>query len=69
LSGGHDATALRGDPASRSFAVFYLQQGRLLAVDAVNSPREFMAGKKLIASRAPVAVEALRDSSVDLAAY
>lgn len=67
LSGGYDATVVRGDPALRSFAVFYLQQGSLLAVDAVNSPREFMAGKKLIASRARVSAETLRDPSVDLA--
>jgi 3-phenylpropionate/trans-cinnamate dioxygenase ferredoxin reductase subunit len=67
LSEGHDAAVVRGDPALRSFAVFYLRQGALLAVDAVNSPREFTAGKKLIASRARVPVETLRDSSVDLA--
>lgn len=40
---------IRGDPASRSFAVFYLDEGRLAAVYAINSPREFMLSKKLIA--------------------
>jgi 3-phenylpropionate/trans-cinnamate dioxygenase ferredoxin reductase subunit len=58
---------LRGDPATRSFAAFYLEAGRLLAVDAVNAPREFAAGKKLVATHARIPRDALRDPSVDLA--
>jgi 3-phenylpropionate/trans-cinnamate dioxygenase ferredoxin reductase subunit len=68
LSSGHDEVVLRGDPATRSFAAFYLEGGRLLAVDAINSPREFAAGKKLVAARARIAPEVLRDPSADLAA-
>jgi len=67
LSSGHDEVVLRGDPATRSFAAFYLEGGRLLAVDAVNSPREFAAGKKLVATRARIPREVLEDSTVDLA--
>jgi 3-phenylpropionate/trans-cinnamate dioxygenase ferredoxin reductase subunit len=68
LSTGYDEVVLRGEPASRSFAAFYLAQGELLAVDAVNSPREFAAGKKLVASRARIAPDVLRDQNVDLVA-
>ena len=57
---------LRGDPATRSFAAYYLAAGRLLAVDAINNPREFIAGKKLVASRACIAPDVLRDPAVDL---
>ncbi|HJR69581.1 MAG TPA: FAD-dependent oxidoreductase [Gammaproteobacteria bacterium] len=67
LSSGYDEVVLRGDPAKRSFAAFYLEGGRLLAVDAVNSPREFAAGKKLVASRARVPREVLADPTADLA--
>jgi 3-phenylpropionate/trans-cinnamate dioxygenase ferredoxin reductase subunit len=67
LSFGHDEVVLRGDPAARSFAAFYLAAGRLLAVDAVNSPREFAAGKKLVATHAKIPRETLRDPTVDLA--
>src|SRR5690606_19069575 len=35
LAQGYDDQALRGDPSSRSFAVFYLREGRLIAVEAV----------------------------------
>jgi 3-phenylpropionate/trans-cinnamate dioxygenase ferredoxin reductase component len=68
LSAGYDEVVLRGDPARRSFAAFYLGAGRLLAVDAINSPREFIAGKKLVANRARIAPDVLRDASVDLTA-
>ncbi len=66
LSTGYDEVVVRGDPAARSFAAFYLRAGQLLAVDAVNSPREFIAGKKLVANRTRIAPDVLRDSSVDL---
>lgn len=55
---------VRGDPESRSFAAFYLNDGRLSAVYAVNSPREFMLSKKLIASGARPDTAALRNTSV-----
>ena len=52
LSAGYDDVVLRGDPSGGSFACFYLADGVLIAVDAINSPREFMQSKKLIADRA-----------------
>jgi 3-phenylpropionate/trans-cinnamate dioxygenase ferredoxin reductase subunit len=68
LSTGYDEVVLRGDPATRSFAAFYLGGGQLLAVDAINSPREFVAGKKLVAARAKVPAAQLGDPSTDLGA-
>ena len=59
LSDGYDDVVLRGDPAAGSFACFYLAGGVLIAVDAINSPREFMQSKKLIADRARPAPEDL----------
>src|SRR6056297_3169395 len=66
LAEGHDQMIIRGDPAARSFACFYLAQGRLLAVDAVNSPREFMLSKPLIAAHATPPAQALADPGVSL---
>jgi 3-phenylpropionate/trans-cinnamate dioxygenase ferredoxin reductase subunit len=68
LSTGYDEVVVRGDPATRSFAAFYLRAGQLLAVDAVNSPKEFIAGKKLVANRARIAADVLRDARIDLTA-
>lgn len=49
LSAGYDATVLRGDPeADRKFSAFYLRAGRLIAVDSVGRPQDFMFAKKLI---------------------
>jgi 3-phenylpropionate/trans-cinnamate dioxygenase ferredoxin reductase subunit len=66
LSTGYDEVVVRGDPATRSFAAFYLGGGELLAVDAINKPREFLAGKRLVASRARVPTAQLADASFDL---
>jgi 3-phenylpropionate/trans-cinnamate dioxygenase ferredoxin reductase subunit len=66
LSTGYDEVVLRGDPATRSFAAFYLGGGQVLAVDAINSPREFLSGKKLVAARAKVPAAVLRDPNADL---
>ena len=61
-----DDILVRGDPASAKFAVFHLKAGVLLAVEAVNAPPEFMAGKQLIGSRRPVARDRLADTSISM---
>lgn len=66
LSQGYDAYVIRGDPASRKFAVFYLRNETLIAVDAVNSPPEFLASKKLIMSGAKLAPSLLGDTSTPM---
>lgn len=63
LSTGYDDVVVRGNPEDRKFAVFYLQNGKLIAVDAVNSPPEFLASKRLIMTGARLAPETLRDTS------
>jgi 3-phenylpropionate/trans-cinnamate dioxygenase ferredoxin reductase subunit len=52
LSQGYDEAVTRGSPASRSFSVCYLRDGELIAVDTVNSPKDQMAARKLVAARA-----------------
>jgi len=64
LSQGYNHLVLRGEPAEKSFAAFYLDGDLLLAVDAINSPREFMLAKKLIAGGARFEPEKLGDPSV-----
>jgi 3-phenylpropionate/trans-cinnamate dioxygenase ferredoxin reductase subunit len=66
LSEGYDRTVVRGDPDSGSFALYYLAKGELLAVDSVNSMRDFMTGKKWIAERKHPDPERLADTSVEL---
>ena len=62
LSIGHDATVTRGDPATRSFSVVYLKQGRVIALDCVNAVKDYVQGKKLVETGAVIAPERLADS-------
>jgi 3-phenylpropionate/trans-cinnamate dioxygenase ferredoxin reductase subunit len=66
LSQGYDRVVLRGDPDANRFALYYLAQGELIAVDAVNSPKDFMTGKKWIAERKHPDPARLADASSDL---
>ena len=59
-----EQAVIRGEPESRSFAVFFLDAGRLTSVYAINSPREFMLSKKLIALGARPDPALLRDTTV-----
>jgi 3-phenylpropionate/trans-cinnamate dioxygenase ferredoxin reductase subunit len=66
LSQGYEEAVLRGNMESGSFALYYLAQGGLLAVDAVNSPRDFMTGKRWIAEGKRPDPSKLADSACDL---
>ena len=60
-------TVLRGGPEPGDFAVFHLAaDGAVRAVEAVNAPAEFMAGKMMIARRHRVAAALLRDPARSL---
>ena len=63
LSTNHDATVLRGDPATRSFSVLYLKHGRLIAIDAVNAMKDYVQARKLVEEGAAIAPEDLADTS------
>lgn len=65
VSEGADETVLRGDPEAKKFSVWYLQRGRLLAVDAVNDPAAFAISKRLI-GKAGLDAKILADANADL---
>jgi len=66
LSQGFDQQVLRGDPATRAFTVCYLKGGELIAVEAVNHSKDYMAGRKLIAERARPDIDKLADPQIPL---
>ncbi|HUS23917.1 MAG TPA: FAD-dependent oxidoreductase [Candidatus Binatia bacterium] len=66
LSTGFDRMVMRGDPAKRSFALFYLGDGKLVAADAVNRAQDYMFARKAIAARTPLDAAKLADESVSL---
>lgn len=66
LSHGYDAIIIRGSQARRQFAVYYLEGSRVLAVDAVNAPQDFVLSKRLITARAEIDPDRLADESVPI---
>jgi 3-phenylpropionate/trans-cinnamate dioxygenase ferredoxin reductase subunit len=68
LSLGYDATVLRGDPATRSFSVIYLKEGRMIALDCVNRTKDYAQGRRLVQDRVAIPPELLLDSSTELKA-
>jgi len=67
LSEGYDDIVIRGDiKGSRAFAAFYFQGDKFLAVDAVNSPREFMMSKMALTKGKSLDKAVLADPDADL---
>lgn len=63
---GYDELVVRGDPAAGGFSVIYLCDSRILAIDAVNSTKDFVQGKAIIGSLYAGPREALADSKIGL---
>ena len=61
LSAGFDQTVLRGDPDRERFSVFYYRAGRLLAVHAVNCPRDYLAARRALAAGQDIPPELAAD--------
>jgi len=66
LSIGHDIAILRGDPATRSFSVIYLKQGRVIALDCVNATKDYVQGRALVLAGAMPPPRKLADISLAL---
>lgn len=64
LSADGDTEVVRGSMADDRFSVFYLRDGAVVAVDAVNGPREFIVCKRLIGRQ--VDPRMLADPDTDL---
>lgn len=63
LSAGFDTAVLRGDPATRSFSLVYLRDGRVIAVDAVNAVKDYVQGRALVVNRVRAAPADLADTT------
>lgn len=66
VSNGYDEVVIRGDPKDAAFSCLYLRDGRLIACDSINAPRDFLQSKALIANRKRVDAERLGDSETPL---
>lgn len=66
LAAGFDDFVVRGEPENERFSVLYYRDGRLLAVDAVNSPGDYMVVRKALTQGSTIAAEDAKDSGTPL---
>ena len=66
LSIGYDQAVVRGDPATRSFSVVHLKQGKVIALDCVNATKDYVQGRKLVEAGAVIDPARLADAAVPL---
>jgi 3-phenylpropionate/trans-cinnamate dioxygenase ferredoxin reductase subunit len=60
---GYDRIAFRGVMADRAFAAFYYKGDKLIAVDAVNRPAEYLGAKMLIQTNRTLPPSVIEDMS------
>ncbi|MBJ7484752.1 FAD-dependent oxidoreductase [Brevundimonas sp.] len=65
---GVDRQIVRGDPGEGRFAVFHLSGDKVVCVEAISAPPEFMAGRQLIGRATPVDPVKLADTAVSMKA-
>lgn len=63
LFNGYDQLVVRGAMSERSFAAFYYKSGKLIAVDAVNKPGEYLGAKLLIQTGRSLPPDVITDIS------
>lgn len=51
LSTGYDAVVVRGQIDGGAFSVVYLRDGQVIALDCVNSTKDYVQGRKLVVDR------------------
>lgn len=66
ISQGYERTVIRGDLDTHSFSCLYLRDGAIVAIDAVNNPKDFMQSKALIAESVRIDPKLLADAGTTL---
>ncbi|MGN9838307.1 NAD(P)/FAD-dependent oxidoreductase [Nonomuraea sp. H19] len=66
LSLGHDLTVLRSGPRGRSFSLFYLKNGAVIALDCINATRDYVQGRRLVETGARIDPALLADARTPL---
>jgi 3-phenylpropionate/trans-cinnamate dioxygenase ferredoxin reductase component len=56
----------RGDPASGSFTLFYLEGDKIIGVNSINAPKDIAVARRLMSGNAAVDPRRLRDPTVPL---
>lgn len=62
LSDGYEQAVIRGNPSTERFSVLYYRDDRVIAIDAVNQPRDYMAVRRALAVGHSVPASASSDA-------
>ena len=66
LSGDHDMVTMRGNTNDAKFMLFYTKDEELIAVDAINNPKEFLISRKLVANKVKIKPNVISDLNTNL---
>ena len=66
LSGDHDMVTMRGNTNDAKFMLFYTKDEELIAVDAINNPKEFLISRKLVANKVKIKPNVISDLNINL---
>ena len=66
LSGDHDVVTMRGNTNDAKFMLFYTKDEELIAVDAINNPKEFLISRKLVANKVKIKPNVISDLNTNL---
>jgi 3-phenylpropionate/trans-cinnamate dioxygenase ferredoxin reductase component len=66
LAINHDQTIVRGSMADNSFSVLYLRNGQIIAIDAINAIKDFLAAKNMIVAKAKPDPIRIADATIPL---
>jgi 3-phenylpropionate/trans-cinnamate dioxygenase ferredoxin reductase component len=62
----HSEVIIRGNPDERAITAFYLDNGAICAAVTVNQAREFRSARRLVAARARIDPDTLRNPETDI---
>ena len=60
------SSAVSDSTLKRAFSCLYLRDGQLIAIDSINSPRDFMQSKSLIGNHAVISPDTLANVNLAL---
>ena len=66
LSGDHDVVTMRGNTNDAKFMLFYTKDEELIAVDAINNPKEFLISRKLVSNKVKIKPKVISDLNTNL---
>ena len=66
LSGDHDVVTMRGNTNDAKFMLFYTKDEELIAVDAINNPKEFLISRKLVSNKVKIKPNVISDLNTNL---